>query len=88
MQIPTAPTVCPAAFIEYNDIHHRWVRPQPLMISGPWSPSFPLAHAFTRARIFCEGSGHQTRAGLVLSTYYRVKSIASLLYVPHHTVEY
>ena len=23
-------------------------------------PSFPLAHAFTRARIFCEGSGHQT----------------------------
>ena len=74
MQIPTAPTVCPA---EYNDIHHRWVRPQPLMISEiPWpverhsylpDPSFPLAHAFTRARIFCEGSGHQTRQAYTTS---------------------
>ena len=36
---------------------------------GPWrgiviyQTLLSLAHAFTRARIFCEGSGHQTRSG-------------------------
>ena len=31
-------------------------------------PSLPLAHAFTRARIFCEGSGHQTSHGVDTGT--------------------
>ena len=43
-----------ATFIEDNDIHHRWVYPQPLMIRAaeiiPW-PVAP-AHAFTRVRVY------------------------------------
>ena len=40
-----------------------------------------LAHAFTRAYIFCEGSGHQTSAHATHTTYF----VLRVIYIKSHS---